>query len=268
MSDTEKLARRLEEYIVNLDGGVCVAFSGGVDSSVVAKAAVNALKGRGRDTFAVTVKSPLGSREDLEISEKFAAERGIHRHVLEVDPLKNEAVAENSRERCYHCKKMMFEGIIRFCGEKGRYVLLDGTNYDDTKKYRPGMAAAAELGVISPLKELGFTKADIVELARFYRLSVSNRPASPCMATRIPYGEPLRGGVLGRISDGEAFLKSFVMGSVRLRLHGKVLRIEVEPQDMAVLLEKRDEVVSKFKDLGFVYITLDLEGFRSGSMDI
>ena len=152
--------------------------------------------------------------------------------------------------------------------EKGFSAALDGTNADDTGHYRPGLRAVEELGVISPLKELGYTKRDIVAVAEFYGLTVAGRPASPCMATRIPYGEVLDREVLSRLCQGETMLKAILPGPLRLRLHGRVLRMEAPPDSFEDVIRNRERIIAALKALGFVYITLDIEGFRSGSMDL
>ena len=268
MSDAGVLAGRLEDYIRGIHGDICTAFSGGVDSSVVAKAAKNALASDGRRAVAVTFVTPLQSREDTEIARRVAGEIGTIQVELALDPLTVPNVRQNSRERCYFCKKFMFTSLWEFCREKGFSAALDGTNADDTGHYRPGLRAVEELGVISPLKELGYTKRDIVAVAEFYGLTVAGRPASPCMATRIPYGEVLDREVLSRLCQGETMLKAILPGPLRLRLHGRVLRMEAPPDSFEDVIRNRERIIAALKALGFVYITLDIEGFRSGSMDL
>lgn len=268
MSDAFYLSKELENSIRKLKGDICVAFSGGVDSSVIAKAVKEALFGTEKRAIAVTFETPLQSREDSVTAKKVAEEIGITHTALELDPTADQNVLGNSRERCYFCKKHMFTALLRFCRENGFDTVCDGTNADDTGQYRPGLRAVEELGIISPLKELGYGKKEIVSLAEYYGLSVARRPASPCLATRVPYGEMLDREVLRRLGEGEEMLKTMIEGPLRLRLHGRVLRLEVCPDRFQQVLRLREEITDALKGLGFTYITLDLEGFRSGSMDL
>lgn len=267
--ELRQLERRLEDCMTRYAGeDVCLAFSGGVDSSLLLKAAVTAASATGKRVFAVTFDSRLHPSCDLEIAGRVAAELGGIHHVISVNELEQEAIRDNPVNRCYLCKKHLFETLRAFAEARGIRYILDGTNEDDMHVYRPGIRALKELGIISPLADLHITKAQVKALAASYGISVASRPSTPCMATRIPYNTRIDYDSLERIGRGEAYLRSVVSGNVRLRLHGAIARIEVDSVSMGAILERRLEIVARLKELGFAYITLDLEGFRSGSMDL
>lgn len=267
--ELRQLERRLEDCMARYAGeDVCLAFSGGVDSSLLLKAAVTAASATGKRVFAVTFDSRLHPSCDLEIAGRVAAELGGIHHVISVNELEQEAIRDNPVNRCYLCKKHLFETLRAFAEARGIRYILDGTNEDDMHVYRPGIRALKELGIISPLADLHITKAQVKALAASYGISVASRPSTPCMATRIPYNTRIDYDSLERIGRGEAYLRSVVSGNVRLRLHGAIARIEVDSVSMGAILERRLEIVARLKELGFAYITLDLEGFRSGSMDL
>lgn len=247
---------------------ICLAFSGGVDSSLLLKAASDAAGKTGKKVYAVTFDSRLHPSCDLDIAARVAKELGgIHR-VVRVNELDQEEIRFNPVNRCYLCKKKLFESLKDFAGEMNIPYIMDGTNEDDLHVYRPGIKALRELGIISPLAELHITKAQVKEMAAGYGISVASRPSAPCMATRLPYHTEIDYGILERIGKGEEYLSSLVKGNVRLRLHKDIVRIEVDKASMGELLERSGEIVSRLKELGFIYITMDLEGFRSGSMDV
>lgn len=267
--ELRQLERRLEDCMARYAGeDVCLAFSGGVDSSLLLKAAVTAASATGKRVFAVTFDSRLHPSCDLEIAGRVAAELGGIHHVISVNELEQEAIRDNPVNRCYLCKKHLFETLRAFAEARGIRYILDGTNEDDMHVYRPGIRALKELGIISPLADLHITKAQVKALAASYGISVASRPSTPCMATRIPYNTRIDYDSLERIGRGEAYLRTVVSGNVRLRLHGAIARIEVDSVSMGTILERRLEIVARLKELGFAYITLDLEGFRSGSMDL
>ncbi len=261
--------RALEETMRKLAAqDLCLAFSGGVDSSLLLKAAVDAAAETGAKVYAVTFDSRLHPSCDLEIARRVAEELGGIHHVISVDELEQEAIRHNPPDRCYLCKYHLFETLKAFAKEHSVTCILDGTNEDDMHVYRPGIRALRELGIISPLAQLHITKKEVKELAAEYGISVASRPSTPCMATRIPYGMDIDYDMLARIAEGEAFLRTQAEGNVRLRLHGNVARIEVDPDAIGQLIMRREEIIKRLKELGFIYLTLDLEGFRSGSMDI
>lgn len=247
---------------------VCLAFSGGVDSSLLLRMAVDAAQKYGSNVYAVTFHTRLHPPCDLETARDVAKELGGIHTVIAVDELEQEAIRTNPEDRCYLCKRHLFTKLKEFAALKGVSLCMDGTNEDDLHMYRPGIRALKELGVESPLARCHVTKGEVKALAASYGISVASRPSTPCMATRLPYGATLDYGVLDRIARGEAYLKESLEGNVRLRLHGDVARLEVDLGQMARLLDLREEVLGRLKSLGFPYVTLDLEGFRSGSMDL
>lgn len=249
-------------------GDICLAFSGGVDSSLLLKAAVDAAEETGKKVYAVTFDSRLHPACDLEIAGQVAKELGGIHQVIQIDELEQADIRMNPENRCYLCKRRLFSCLKEFAEERKITCILDGTNEDDLHVYRPGIQALGELGIISPLAELHITKAEVKALASMYGISVASRPSTPCMATRIPYGMELNYDILARIGEGEAFLREMFSGNVRLRLHKNVARIELDPECLEQAVMKREQVISRLKELGFSYVTLDLEGFRSGSMDL
>ena len=247
---------------------VCLAFSGGVDSSLLLKLAADSAAAHGTTVYAVTFDSRLHPACDLENARKVAAELGGVHVVVTVDELEMEEIRSNPPDRCYLCKKQLFGKLLEFAAEKQVSVTMEGTNEDDLHVYRPGIRAVQELGVKSPLAEAGLTKAEVKALAAEYGISAASRPSTPCMATRLPYGAELNYKVLKQIEEGEALLREMIGGNVRLRLHGDVARIEADGENLEKAVALRGQLISRLKALGFVYITLDLEGFRSGSMDV
>lgn len=245
-----------------------VAFSGGVDSSLLLKLACLGAKKHKTTVYAIAAHTKLHPAKDLEIAKKVAGESGAIFIVLSLQELKQADIVNNPVDRCYRCKRFLFKEIRKRAGELGAEILMEGTNLDDTRVYRPGLKAIEELGVKSPLKEAGFTKEEVRNLAAEYGVSVADRPSTPCLATRFPYGTHLNIEEMKKVEQGETFLRELGLYNVRLRIHGKTARIEVDEKDMPRLLESRREVVKFLKGLGYWYITLDMEGFRSGSMDI
>ena len=246
---------------------ICLAFSGGVDSSLLLKAAADAAAHTGSRVYAVTFDSRLHPSCDLEIARRVAGELGGIHEVITVDELEQEAIKNNPVNRCYLCKRHLFLKLTELAETRGIRHILDGTNEDDMHVYRPGIRALKELGILSPLAELHITKAQVKAMASEYGISVAPRPSTPCMATRLPYGALLDYEVLERIGEGESYVRTIIPGNVRLRLHGDIVRLELDTEAFGVFMERREEIISRLKEMGFVYITLDAEGFRSGSMD-
>lgn len=265
MSDREMLQARMRELVSE---DICLAFSGGVDSSLLLKVAADAAAETGKKVYAVTFDSRLHPSCDLRIARQVAGELGGIHQVMEVDELEQEEIRMNPVNRCYLCKRHLFMTLKKLAGEKGVRRILDGTNEDDMHVYRPGIRALKELGIISPLAELHITKEAVKGMASEYGISVASRPSTPCMATRLPYNTRIDYDVLDRIAQGEAYLRDVLPGNVRLRLHGGIARLEVDNEAFARLLDMRADVVRQLKGLGFTYVALDLEGFRSGSMDV
>lgn len=268
----EKKTRLKKQIQVYVKEGCIVAFSGGVDSSLLLKLVCESAGESGRSArnkvYAVTMQTRLHPVCEIEHAKKVAEEIGASHMVIPVDELEEAGINRNPVDRCYLCKKHLFTKILEAAEPMGIPNILEGTNEDDLHVYRPGLKAIRELGIISPLADAGFTKEDIRRLAGEYGLSVSDRPAMPCLATRFPYGAGLSYEGMKKVEQGEAYLKSFGLYNVRLRIHDPITRMEVDVDDFPVLLQHRQEIISYLKSLGYAYITLDLEGFRSGSMDI
>ncbi len=243
--------------------GLCVALSGGVDSALLVKLASTT----GGRVEAVTFETGLTPKSDLDWAEKLAQEAGIPHHALSVDVLSLPAVRHNRPDRCYHCKKAVFEVLLGFAQTHGLARAADGTNADDLHIHRPGRKALEELGIVSPFAQCGFTKQEIRTWARELTLPVADRPSSPCLATRLPYGEELTPGRLKVIEQGEDILHGCGFTVCRLRLHGDMGRIEIERAQAERFLLRAGEITEKLKALGLRYVTLDAEFFCSGSMD-
>lgn len=244
-----------------------VAFSGGLDSSVVAKAAALAL---GEGARAVMAVSPTCFEAEPDEARSVAEAVGIHFVRLESSEMNDEAFTANDPDRCYYCKRIRFREICRYAEEQGIELVLDGSNADDRNDYRPGSRAVRELDIRSPLQELDFGKQTVRELARLWQLPNSERPASPCLATRIAYGLEITEDRLRQIERGERFLASLGFSPIRVRLHPDALaRIEVPPEQLDRLCEAgvRKKIVAEFRAIGFRYISAELQGFRSGSMN-
>lgn len=267
--ETKQKLQELKQYFSRLaENDLCLAFSGGVDSSLLLKLAADAVTLTGKRVYAVTFDSRLHPSCDLEIAKRVARELGGVHRVITIDELEQKEIRSNPLNRCYLCKRHLFQCLKAWAESAGVSLVLDGTNEDDMHVYRPGIRALEELGIASPLAQLHITKAQVKEMASFCGISVASRPSTPCMATRIPYGQEIDYDVLARIAKGEAYLRNQISGNVRLRLHKDVARLEVDKEKLMQVLEKRGEIISQLKKLGFDYVTLDLEGFRSGSMDI
>lgn len=256
----ERLGEILRGY-----GKAAVAFSGGADSSFLCAAARAEL---GAEALAVTVVSPMLPRSELADAREVAALVGI-RHVLVEAGEIEEEVASNPKDRCYHCKRREFGLIADAARQLGVEIVLDGTTVDDEGDYRPGMRALAELGVASPLREAGLTKEDIRELSRRVGLPTADKPAFACLASRIPYGERIDAAKLARVEKAEEYLRSLGFRQFRVRSHGDLARIEVDPSERPKLFseERLDSMAAAFESFGFLYSSVDLAGYRRGNLN-
>lgn len=252
----------------HLQDGICVAFSGGVDSSLLLKIACEASKGTDSSVLAITFETKLHPHGDLDEAREIALNLGAVHKVIAIDEFEDPEIMNNPVDRCYRCKNLLFQTLLKYAKEEGYNYVIDGSNYDDLNAYRPGMKALKELGIHSPLLEHQITKMQIRSLAAQLGVASSNKPSAPCLATRLPYGATLDFDVLERIDQGEHFIRALGYYNVRLRLHDDILRIEIDQKDFMKFIEQKELILGKLKELGFIYITLDLEGFRSGSMDI
>jgi uncharacterized protein len=256
---------RLEAELAQL-GSACVAFSGGVDSSLVLAAAVRAL-GAG-NVLAYTAVSATYLPEELDVARGLAAELGVRHVVVETHEFDEPSFTGNPRERCYFCKRELVAGMRRVAAEHGCAALVDGANLDDLGDHRPGMRASAEGGVSHPLLEAGIGKAEVRRLARALGLSTWDAPQQACLASRIPYGEPITVEKLTAVAEAERVLRELGFRQCRVRHHGAVARVEVEADDIARAAgPAREEIARRLRALGFTWVTLDLDGFRSGSMN-
>jgi uncharacterized protein len=245
-------------------GSVVVAFSGGVDSGLLAVAAHEAL---GERMLAITIHSPVDPGDEQSSAQALAHQVGFAHEVVVMNDLDNPDFVANPPDRCYFCKRVRLQALQAMGKARGFAVAVEGSNADDRGDYRPGKRAVQELGVRSPLEETGFTKAEIRAVSKAKGLVVWDRPSAPCLATRFPYGTPITAPELEKVGRAEAFLTELGFGPVRVRYAKNQVRIEVAPAQIARLVELRQGVVAKMKELGFQYVTLDLEGYRSGSMD-
>jgi pyridinium-3,5-biscarboxylic acid mononucleotide sulfurtransferase len=248
-------------------GSCLAAFSGGLDSSVLAKAACLALGDRAVAATGVSASLAAG---ELEACVALARSIGIRHEILPVDELSLPAYRANRADRCYHCKNALFERMETLAKQQGLAVIADGSNADDYDDHRPGMRAARDRRVKSPLAECGLTKAELRALAAHWELPTADKPAMPCLSSRIAYGEEITPERLAMIDRAERFLRERGFRPLRVRYHrGEMARIEVAPEALPRLLEPefRAELVRFFQSLGFKYISLDLEGFRSGSLN-
>jgi uncharacterized protein len=252
------------ESIVTHMGSVAVALSGGVDSGLVARVAHDCL---GDGAIALTAVSPsLAAAEQRAVAE-LVARIGIRHLFLRSRETEDPRYRANASDRCYYCKTNVYQELVDYAHGEGFRHLADGTNADDAGDHRPGRRAAHQHGVRSPLQEAGFTKADVRALARELGLPIWDKPAAACLASRIPYGSTVTPEKLSQVEAAEAVLAELGLRQLRVRHHGPVARLEVEPEAVPVVLEHRRLITQRLKALGFVFVALDLDGFRSGSMN-
>lgn len=260
----EKQARLAE--ILNGLGSVLVAYSGGVDSTFLAAAARRTL---GDNVLAVTAASPTYPSSEIEDARAVAGKLGFRHVVIETDELDNPEFVRNDRSRCYYCKGELFGKLWEIARNEGLAVVVDGSNADDTGDYRPGRRAGQELAVRSPLLEAGLTKTEIREISRQWDLPTWKKPSFACLSSRFPYGTSITLDALERIEQAEKYLRSLGLVQLRVRHHEPMARIEVDSEGFSILLdpEVRSGVVRRFRELGYTYVTLDLEGYRTGSLN-
>lgn len=245
---------------------ILVALSGGVDSSVVAAMAKLAI---GEKSVAVTALSPALPKIDLEEAKKVSKYIGIKHLLIKTDEVEKEGYRRNLQDRCYHCKTELFNKLSYIARSMGVKVIADGTNADDVKGHRPGIVAAKECGVRSPLLELGLGKGDVREIARFLGLPNSDKPPMACLSSRIEYGQVITISLLRKVDMAEEVVRGIAgVKQVRVRVHGNIARIEVGKDERKKLFDEgiMDKVHDKIRELGFSYVTLDLAGYRQGSM--
>lgn len=264
--ELELLAKRLIDRIQLLES-VAIAFSGGVDSGVVAVAAYHAL---GNRAVAITGVGSAVAQSELSNARDVAKAIGIRHIELATHEIQDANYTRNDAARCYHCKSNLYSTLIRWTTENGYRSILSGANLDDLGDYRPGLKAASEYQVVSPLAELEINKASVRRLAKYFELSIADKPASPCLASRIAYGQSVTSERLERIERAEFFLRGLGFVDVRVRLHADDLaRLEFSVDEILKACEatNRQAIVAHMKDLGFKFVTLDLGGRRSGSLN-
>lgn len=265
--DTDLLAVKIMHYLdAKIDDGICLAFSGGVDSALLLHFLAEC-QGDDTNVLAATFDTPLHPQDDFELTRCLANLYEVRHVALRADVLDDEHLAQNPVDRCYRCKKMLFAKLKDVAAAEHIRWIMDGTNADDLQQFRPGIQALKELHISSPWAELGVSKEEIRKLAHKVLLPVADRPSTPCMATRFPYGARLDVAVMQKLAAGEKLVRDFEIGTVRLRYYDGLVRIEVDEKDFCRLLLHKNKIIAGLKKLDFRYITLDLEGFRSGSMD-
>jgi uncharacterized protein len=263
MTDSKLI--KLQEVLMDMKS-VLVAYSGGMDSSFLLKVARDVLH---ENVLAVTADSEIYSSVETEGARKFAGEIGVKHIVVKTNELKNKEFVKNSPDRCFHCKLSLYSEFIKIAEDKKLNQVIDGINADDKKDFRPGMSAAIKLKIRSPLLEAGLTKEDISRFSKEMNLSTWNKQPNPCLSTRFPYGTELIRENLSKVEQAEIQLTKYHFKQFRLRIHDNIARLEILPEDMGIVYadENRNEIVNMLKGFGYTYITIDLEGYRPGSMN-
>ncbi|MEA1964992.1 MAG: ATP-dependent sacrificial sulfur transferase LarE [Candidatus Aerophobetes bacterium] len=245
-------------------GSVAIAFSGGVDSTFLLKVAREVL---GKNVIVVTAASSTYPKTELEEAKRLARLIDVRHIIVNSRETEIENFKRNPPKRCYYCKKELFSKLKEIAKKEGIKYILDGTNYDDLVDFRPGLEAIREFNIITPLKDAKLTKNDIRDLSREINLDTWDKPTCACLASRFPYGVKITKERLERIEKGEDIIRNLGVKQLRVRYHNEIARIEVEKENIQLVLRHSDNIVKKFKKLGFIYVTLDMEGYRAGSLN-
>lgn len=255
---------KLKTYLSNLEKqGLCLAFSGGIDSTLLLFLCKDF-----KNFAAFTFASNFQTEDEIEFTKYLAQKYKVNHFFVPFSPLEDKIIVSNPKDRCYHCKKLIFTMLKKIAEKNNMTYIIDGTNADDMFTYRPGLKAIKELNIISPFAKFEISKNEIRKYAKELSIEIFDKPSSPCLATRFPYNTLLTQESLDIVNNGEKFLKKCGFKNNRLRLHNDIGRIEIPKNDFLFFLNKEKEIIKYLKSLGIKYIVLDLEGLRSGSMDL